>query len=91
VRHAPTSEQEVTTASEFLSTMILPTFTLTTLVATILSKKKRKPKPQLPYIFPCTFSVIRLMLFAYSASKASKGMYKRWNDEFSTCHARGVL
>lgn len=32
-----------------------------------------------------TFSVIRLMLFAYSASNASKGMCKRWNDEFSIC------
>jgi len=33
---------------EFPSTIILPLFTLTTLIATILLKKKRKTKPQLP-------------------------------------------
>jgi parallel beta-helix repeat protein len=33
---------------EFTSTIILPLFTLTTLIATILLKKKRKTKPQLP-------------------------------------------
>jgi hypothetical protein len=33
---------------EFPSTIILPLFTLTTLIATVLLKKKRKTKPQLP-------------------------------------------
>jgi len=33
---------------EFPSTMIIPLFMLTTLIATILLKKKRKTKPQLP-------------------------------------------
>jgi hypothetical protein len=34
--------------TEFPSTIILPLFTLTTLTATVLLKKKRKTKPQLP-------------------------------------------
>ena len=33
---------------EFSSIMLLPLFTLTTLIATVLLKKKRKAKPQLP-------------------------------------------
>jgi parallel beta-helix repeat protein len=42
------SEHEITIIPEFPSTIILPLFTLTTLIATILLKKKRKTKPQLP-------------------------------------------
>jgi parallel beta-helix repeat protein len=42
------TEHEITIIPEFPSTIILPLFTLTTLIATILLKKKRKTKPKLP-------------------------------------------
>jgi len=42
------SNLEITVIPEFSSAMILPLFTLTTLIATILLKKKRKTKSQLP-------------------------------------------
>jgi len=42
------TEHEIIIIPEFPSTIILPLFTLTTLIATILLKKKRKTKPQLP-------------------------------------------
>ena len=42
------SEHEIIIIPEFPSTIILPLFTLTTLIATVLLKKKRKTKPQLP-------------------------------------------
>ncbi|MBT0160823.1 hypothetical protein G4O51_12660 [Candidatus Bathyarchaeota archaeon A05DMB-2] len=42
------STRQVKIIPEFPSTMLLPLFTLTTLIATILLKKKRKTKPQLP-------------------------------------------
>jgi hypothetical protein len=42
------SQHEIIIIPEFPSTIILPLFTLTTLIATILLKKKRKTKPQLP-------------------------------------------
>jgi len=41
------SNLEITVIPEFSSAMILPIFTLTTLIATILLKRKREPKPQL--------------------------------------------
>ena len=42
------SEHEITIIPEFPSIIILPLFTLTTLIATVLLKKKRKSKPQFP-------------------------------------------
>jgi parallel beta-helix repeat protein len=42
------SEHEITIIPESPSIIILPLFTLTTLIATVLLKKKRKTKPQLP-------------------------------------------
>jgi parallel beta-helix repeat protein len=45
------SEHEIVIIPEFTSTIILPLFTLTTLIATILLKKKRKTKPQFPNFF----------------------------------------
>jgi hypothetical protein len=42
------SEHEIVIIPEFPSPMILPLFMLTTSIATILLKKKRKTKPQLP-------------------------------------------
>jgi hypothetical protein len=49
-----------TVIPEFPSTAILPLLMLTTLIATVLLKKKNKTKPQRPQILPCTFSVMRL-------------------------------
>jgi len=42
------SDHEITIIPEFPSTIILPVLMLTTLIATVLLKKKRKTKPQLP-------------------------------------------
>ena len=42
------SNLEITVIPEFSSAIILPLFTLTTIIATILLKKKRKTKSQLP-------------------------------------------
>jgi len=77
---------------EFPSTIIIPLFMLTTLIATVLLKKKRKPKSTTlicllknSCIFPWTFSVIRFMLFAYAKNamrKVSLSLCSSFLDDF---------